>query len=46
VGQVEALAAALPEAELHLLDSLYGHDAFLKETARIGPLLARFIGAA
>jgi homoserine O-acetyltransferase len=45
-GQLEALADALPDAELHLLDSLYGHDAFLKETARIAPLLARFLAAA
>lgn len=44
--QIEALAAALPNAQLHLLDSLYGHDAFLKETAAIGPLLARFLDAA
>lgn len=43
--QVEALAAALPDAELHLLDSRYGHDSFLKETDRIGPLLARFLEA-
>ncbi|MBV9930085.1 MAG: alpha/beta fold hydrolase [Alphaproteobacteria bacterium] len=44
--QVEALAAALPDAELHLLDSRYGHDSFLKETARIGPLVAGFLAAA
>ena len=44
--QVETLAAALPDAELHLLDSRYGHDSFLKETDRIGPLLTRFLAAA
>jgi homoserine O-acetyltransferase/O-succinyltransferase len=44
--QLEALAAALPDAELHLLDSLYGHDAFLKETALLAPLVAVFLGAA
>jgi homoserine O-acetyltransferase/O-succinyltransferase len=43
--QTESLASALPDAELHLLDSRYGHDAFLKETDRIGPLLARFLRA-
>ncbi|HMC91701.1 MAG TPA: hypothetical protein VKI45_04495, partial [Allosphingosinicella sp.] len=41
--QIEALATALPNGTLHLLDSLYGHDAFLKETALIAPLLASFL---
>jgi homoserine O-acetyltransferase len=27
-------------ATLHVIDSRYGHDAFLKETAQIGPLIA------
>ncbi|HEY0325684.1 MAG TPA: homoserine O-succinyltransferase [Allosphingosinicella sp.] len=40
--QVEALAAALPDARLHLIDSLYGHDMFLKETGQIAPLVAQF----
>ena len=40
--QVEALAAALPDSRLHLIDSLYGHDLFLKETGRIAPLVAAF----
>jgi homoserine O-acetyltransferase len=39
-GQLRALAVALPEGELHLLDSLYGHDVFLKEADAIGRLLA------
>jgi homoserine O-acetyltransferase len=26
-------------AALHVIDSRYGHDAFLKETAQIGPLV-------
>jgi homoserine O-acetyltransferase len=43
--QLEGLAVSLPDAELHLIDSLYGHDSFLKETDRIGPLLARFLDA-
>lgn len=38
--QLEALADALPNGALRLLDSLYGHDAFLKETPRIAPLVA------
>jgi homoserine O-acetyltransferase len=38
--QLEALAAVLPNGTLHLIDSLYGHDSFLKETALIAPLVA------
>lgn len=41
--QIEALAAALPDARLHLIDSLYGHDLFLKETGQIAPLVAAFV---
>ena len=45
-SQLEALAAALPAAELHILPCLYGHDMFLKEAPRIAPLVARFLDAA
>lgn len=38
--QMEALAAALPNGELHLLDCVYGHDMFLKEADKIGLLLS------
>jgi len=41
--QLEALAAALPDARLHLLDSLYGHDMFLKEADRVGALIVEFL---
>lgn len=41
--QLEALAAALPDARLHLLDSLFGHDMFLKEADRVGTLIADFL---
>jgi homoserine O-acetyltransferase len=44
--QLRALADALPNAQLHLLDSLYGHDLFLKETAALAPLVAPFLAAA
>ena len=44
-AQLEALAAALPAVELHILPCLYGHDMFLKEAARIAPLVARFLEA-
>ena len=40
--QVEALASALPDARLHLIDSLFGHDLFLKEAEQIAPLVAAF----
>ena len=43
--QMEDLADALPDAELHLFDCLYGHDMFLKEPAMIGALAAPFLEA-
>lgn len=42
-SQLEALASRLPHAELHILPSVYGHDMFLKEAARLAPLVARFL---
>jgi homoserine O-acetyltransferase/O-succinyltransferase len=32
-------------ATLHVIDSRYGHDAFLKETAEIGPLVAEALAS-
>jgi homoserine O-acetyltransferase len=32
-------------ATLHVIDSRYGHDAFLKETGLIGPLIAETLDA-
>jgi homoserine O-acetyltransferase len=40
-----ALVERLPEARLHVVRSLYGHDAFLKEHERIAHLLADVLGA-
>lgn len=38
------LAARLPSlAAFHEVDSLYGHDAFLKETAALRPILSAFL---
>jgi homoserine O-acetyltransferase len=45
-AQMEALAARLPDAELHLLDCLYGHDMFLKEAEKVGRLVTPFLEAA
>lgn len=42
-SQLEDLAARLPDARLHLLESLYGHDMFLKDAAKVGPLVADFL---
>ena len=43
-AQMEALAARLAgPAELHLLPSLYGHDMFLKDAARLSELVAPFL---
>ena len=43
--QMRALAESLAgPVELHLLDSLFGHDMFLKEADRIGKLVAPFVG--
>jgi homoserine O-acetyltransferase len=43
-GEVRRLAEELSgPTELHLLDSLYGHDMFLKEAARIGEIIAPFL---
>lgn len=33
-------------SELHLLDSLYGHDMFLKEAARVGEIVGPFLAIA
>jgi homoserine O-acetyltransferase len=42
--QLRALQAALGgPAELHLLDSLFGHDMFLKEAERVGRIVAPFL---
>jgi len=41
--QSRELAAALPDARLHVLDCLWGHDMFLKDAARLGELIAPFL---
>lgn len=39
IEDLRALAEALPDAQLHVLHSKYGHDAFLKEVQAIGALV-------
>jgi homoserine O-acetyltransferase/O-succinyltransferase len=42
--QLRRLAEGLGgPAELHLLDSLFGHDMFLKEAERVGRIVAPFL---
>ncbi len=44
LADIEALAAGLPRLRaLHTLPSIYGHDAFLKEPARLGALIAQLL---
>jgi homoserine O-acetyltransferase len=40
LGDVRAMVARLPNAELHEISSVYGHDAFLKENRRLAPIFA------
>lgn len=42
-AQMQALAGLLPDAELHIVDCLYGHDMFLKEAERVGALVGPFL---
>jgi homoserine O-acetyltransferase len=44
--QLRVLSQALSgPSELHLLDSLFGHDMFLKEAARIGEIASTVLGS-
>jgi homoserine O-acetyltransferase/O-succinyltransferase len=40
LADMQALAARLPDAKLTVLDSIYGHDAFLKEPELLRPVFA------
>jgi homoserine O-acetyltransferase len=45
LAEMEALARRLPKLEaLHVIASLYGHDAFLKEADALRPLFANALG--
>jgi len=44
ISEMRALATRLPQlAAFHELPSLYGHDAFLKEPARLSAILSNFL---
>jgi homoserine O-acetyltransferase/O-succinyltransferase len=40
LGDMRAMVARLPNAELHEISSVYGHDAFLKENRQLKPIFA------
>lgn len=39
---VRSLAEAVPGARFHLIKSIYGHDAFLKEQEQVGAIITQF----
>jgi homoserine O-acetyltransferase len=43
LGDVRAMVARLPNAELHEISSVYGHDAFLKENRQLAPIFAHVL---
>lgn len=40
VADMRAMCARLPQARLHEISSVYGHDAFLKEAGQLKPIFA------
>ena len=46
LADVRALVARLPAGRLHEISSLYGHDAFLKESEALRPIFASALGGA
>jgi homoserine O-acetyltransferase len=45
LADMRAMVARLPNAELHEISSVYGHDAFLKENRRLTPIFASVLTA-
>jgi homoserine acetyltransferase len=43
---MRAMVARLPNAELHEISSVYGHDAFLKENRHLKPIFAHVLNDA
>lgn len=46
INDVRAMVARLPSAQLHEISSIYGHDAFLKETEQLRRIFALALEAA
>jgi homoserine O-acetyltransferase len=44
LADMRALVARMPRARLHEISSIYGHDAFLKESELLHPLFSRSLG--
>lgn len=44
-ADIEALARAVPGTRLHVIRSLYGHDAFLKEVRQVAAIIAQFLSS-
>ena len=42
-GDIEALAAATPDARFRPIHSKFGHDAFLKEEVQVGVIITEFL---
>jgi len=45
VGDVRSMVARLPAGRLHEISSVYGHDAFLKESEQLRPIFTAAIGS-
>jgi homoserine O-acetyltransferase/O-succinyltransferase len=45
LADMRAMVARLPNAELHEISSVYGHDAFLKENRRLAPIFANVLSS-
>jgi homoserine O-acetyltransferase/O-succinyltransferase len=43
LADMRAMVARLPDAELHEISSVYGHDAFLKENRHLKPIFAHVL---
>ena len=43
LGDMRAMVARLPNAELHEISSVYGHDAFLKENRHLKPIFTNVL---
>jgi homoserine O-acetyltransferase/O-succinyltransferase len=45
LAEVRGMVARLPSGRLHEISSVYGHDAFLKESEQLRPIFAAALGS-
>jgi homoserine O-acetyltransferase len=45
LADMRAMVARLPDAELHEISSVYGHDAFLKENRQLAPIFENILSS-